>query len=45
MWPAKDIVMVISVKNEEEAIVFAKEYRNDSFSIEEYNRDQEIREL
>ena len=41
MWPEKNIVMVIVAKSEEEAIIFAKEYRNDSFSIEEYNDKEE----
>ena len=41
MWPEKDIEMVILARSEEEAIIFAKEYRNGSFSVEEYNTGKE----
>ena len=34
MHPEKDIVVVITARSEEEAIIFAKQYRNDAFSIE-----------
>lgn len=34
MHPGKDIVVVITARSEEEAIIFAKQYRNDAFSIE-----------
>ena len=37
MYPCDDVTIVIYAHNEEEAIMCAKEYRNDSFSIIEIN--------
>jgi mRNA-degrading endonuclease RelE of RelBE toxin-antitoxin system len=33
MHPAKNIVVVVMAKSEEEAIIFAKQYRKDVFTI------------
>lgn len=33
MYPENDIEIIATTKNEEEAIVFAKAYRKDSFRI------------
>ena len=34
MWPYKDIVFDFAAKSEEEAAIFAKQYRKDPFNIE-----------
>lgn len=34
LYPAENIEIIISAKDEDDAIVFAKSYRKDSFSIE-----------
>lgn len=33
MHPEKDIVVLFTAKSEEEAIIFAKQYRKDAFSV------------
>lgn len=38
MFPYSDIKVTIVAKNIEEAIIFAKNYRNDAFSIEEIDK-------
>ena len=41
MYPEKDISVEIIARSEEEAIIFAKEYRNDSFSVSEIQKEEQ----
>ena len=42
--PFPDVKVRIIAQDEEQAIIFAKEYRNDAFSVEELKADWSINE-
>ena len=39
MWPDPNISIVIEAKNEEEAMIFAKQHRDGSFSVKEIKEE------
>ena len=43
MYPHKDIETYFTAKDEDEAIAFAKKFRNDPFSVEKYEADKHVK--
>ena len=42
MYPAEDVVLIVTAPNEEQAIVLAKAHRSDAFSIEMVDEQEEV---